>query len=384
VRDQFPLTRDRIYLNTGGLGASPYAVIEAVKAKMDELESISEPGHNDSLWTEIKTSAGALLGCDADELAFTRNTTEGINIVANGLPLRKGDEIITTTQEHVGNALTWIALARRSGVVLKMFEPSVVSARENLDRIERLLTRRTKLISIPHAVTTTGMIFPAKEIGEFARANKLWYFIDGAQTAGMIPFNLHAIGCHAFATSGHKWLLGPKETGLLYVQRSMLDTIEAKHIGAYSDGGFDWGKGTMAFHPSSRRYEYGTVSVPLRAGLGAAVRFIQRIGIETVWQRDRALAGRLFEGLRALPGVRVLSPEDGALRSAMITFQRADLPHTELQEHLNTHNLRTRPVTEGGLAALRVSLHIYNSFGDVDRVLEGVRTAPKGKVHEGG
>jgi len=377
LRSQFPLTTDRIYLNTGGLGASPYPVIEAVQSKMDELERISETGHSAELWTEIKTAMTRLLGCDVDELALVRNTTEGINIVANGLPLRKGDEIILTTQEHVANALTWMGLAQRIGVQLRLFEPSTTSQKENLERLQSLITKSTRVISIPHAVTTTGLIMPVREIAGIAKAKKIWYFVDGAQTPGMFPFNLHEMGCDAFAASGHKWLMGPKETGFLYVRKDMLDTIQAKHIGAYSDGGYDFLKGTMKLNPTAQRYEYGTVNIPLRVGLMAAFEFIERIGIETIWKRDQALSTRLFNGLREIPHVKVLSPADDSMRSAMITFMHEQIPYLKLQEHLNAFKLRTRGVSEGGLAALRISTHVYNSFDEVETVLEGVRTAGK-------
>jgi len=378
LRDQFPLTRDRIYLNTGGLGASPYVVIETVQRKMNELETICEPGHSAELLNRIKEAAGTLLGCAGEELAFMRNTTEGINVVANGLPFAEGDEVVSTTEEHVANAVTWLAMRDRKGIRLRLFEPSTRSAEENLERIEALLTPRTRLISIPHAVTTTGLIFPVKEIARMAQARGIWFFVDGAQTAGMFPFSLKEIGCDAYATSGHKWLMGPKETGLLYVRREMLDTIRATSIGAYSTGEYDWLKGTLELHPTAQRYEYGTVNVPLRAGLGAAIDFIHRIGIENIWKRDQMLSTRLVEGLRALPRVTVLSPEDPTMRSAMITFMVDGLPHLKLQEHLNTYNLRTRSVTEGGLAALRISPHVYNLPAEIETVLEGVRSALKG------
>jgi len=374
LRDQFPLTRDRAYFNTGGLGASPFAVIDAVKSKTDELEYVSETGHNEELWKSVKGSAAKLLGCDATELAFMRNTTEGINVVAHGLPFKEGDEIILTTHEHVGNALTWMPLAKRKGLTLRLFEPSTASAEENLARISTLFSRRTRLISIPHIVTTTGLLLPVKEICALAHTRGVWCFLDGAQSAGMMPFNLHDIACDAYATSGHKWLLGPKETGLLYVRKEMLDSIVPMFIGAYS-ADFDFLKGSYSYEPSAQRYEYGTVSTPLRYGLGAAISFIQRIGIETVWKRDRALADHLYTGLRAIPGVTVLSSPSPDLRSAMITFMHDRLPHLEMQKHLDTDNLRTRSVTEGGLAALRISTHIYNSFEEVDRVIAGVRSA---------
>ncbi|MCX6145437.1 MAG: aminotransferase class V-fold PLP-dependent enzyme [Ignavibacteriales bacterium] len=375
VRTQFPLTDERAYLNTGGLGASPYAVIDAVKAKMDELEKIAETGHSDELWKEVKTAAAQLLGCDATELAFTRNATEGINIVCNGLPLKRGDEMITTTHEHVGNTVPWLGLLKREGIVVKLFEPSTVSAQENVDRIEQLLTKKTRLISVPHATTTTGQILPIKVLSALAKPKGIWLFVDGAQTAGMFPFNLHELGCDAYATSGHKWMLGPKETGLLYVRKEMLDVIQPKIVGAYSAAEFDLAKGTLDFVPSAQRYEYGTVSIPLRFGLGAAISFLQKIGMENIWKRDQSLSTRLFMGLKSIPYVSVLSPESSTERSALVTFKHEKIPFGDLQRHLDTYKLRTRGVGEGGVNALRISTHLYNSHDEVDRALEAVKTA---------
>ncbi len=375
LRDQFPLTRERAYLNTGGLGASPYVVLETVKGKMDELEHICETGHTDEALHGIKVNAAGLLGCDAPELALVRNTTEGINIIAQGVTWKKGDEVILSTHEHVGNSMTWMALARSQGIVIRLFEPSTASAAENLERIMTLTNRRTRMISIPHVVTTTGLRMPVKEICAFARSRGILNLVDGAQTAGMFPFSLHDIGCDAYATSGHKWLMGPKETGMLYVRKDMMDTFTPRFVGAYSDGGYDFLKGTMAFNPTAQRYEYGTVSMPLRAGLGAAFQFVQRIGIATIWERDRALSSHLAAGLRAIPHVRVHSPEDPALCSAMTTFEHDRLPSLEIQKQLTERNLRTRSVNEGGMAALRISTHIYNTFEEVERVLDGVRAA---------
>jgi selenocysteine lyase/cysteine desulfurase len=378
VRMQFPLTDERAYLNTGGLGASPYAVIDAVKAKMDELEKVGETGHSEELWKEVKTDAAQLFGCDATELAFTRNATEGINIVCNGLPLKRGDEMITTTHEHVGNAVPWLALLKREGIVINLFEPSTLSAQENVDRIEKLITKRTRLISVPHATTTTGQVLPIKAISALAKTKGIWLFVDGAQTAGMFPFSLHDLGCDAYATSGHKWMLGPKETGFLYVRKDMLDVVQPKTVGAYSGNGFDLDKRTFDFTPSAQRYEYGTVSIPLRFGLGAAIRFLQKIGMENVWKRDQALSTRLFTGLKSIPYVTILSPESKMERSALVTFKHEKVPYGDLQRHLDTYKLRTRGVGEGGVNALRISTHLYNMPEEVDRALEAVKSAYKG------
>lgn len=376
VREQFPLTRERTYLNTGGLGASPYVVIEAVKNKITELERICETGHSEELWHDIKSKAGQILGCKPEELAYMRNATEGIAIVCNGLPLKRGDEVITTTHEHVGNTLSWLARQKRDGIVMKAFEPSMQSAQENLERMQKLLTKRTRALSIPHITTSTGQILPVKQIGEWAAANKLWYFIDGAQAAGMLPMNLHEIGCHAYAVSGHKWLLGPKGTGLLYVREDALDLIESKYLGGYSNTGeFDMITGAFQFHPTAQRYEYGTVSTPLFAGLGAAMEFLLKIGMENIWRRDHALASALKAGLNQL-GVEVNSPQHPEEHSAIITFTLRNMDRSKLQNFLaEKYQLRTRGIYEGGLDAIRISLHLYNSFAEVDKVLEAVQAA---------
>lgn len=378
VREQFPLTRERTYLNTGGLGASPYVVIEAVKNKITELERICETGHSEELWHDIKSKAGQILGCKPEELAYMRNATEGIAIVCNGLPLKRGDEVITTTHEHVGNTLSWLARQKRDGIVMKAFEPSTQSAQENLERMQKLLTKRTRAISIPHITTSTGQILPVKQIGEWAATNKLWYFVDGAQAAGMLPMNLHEIGCHAYAASGHKWLLGPKGTGLLYVREDALDLIESKYLGGYSNTGeFDMLTGAFQFHPTAQRYEYGTVSTPLFAGLGVAMELLLKIGTENIWRRDHAMASALKEGLNKL-GVEVNSPQHPEEHSAIITFTLRNMDRSKLQNFLaEKYQLRTRGIYEGGLDAIRISLHLYNSFADVEKVLEGVQAASK-------
>lgn len=378
IREQFPLTHERIYLNTGGLGASPYVSIKAVQKRMDELEEISETGHSEELWRTVKEKASKFFGCDPDELAYIRNTTEGVNIVCNGLPLKEGDEVITSTHEHVGNTISWLARQRRDGIRMKVFIPSMQSAQENIDRIEKLITARTRAISLAHVTTATGQVMPVKEIGKLAAAHNLWYFLDGAQSVGMMPLNMREIGCHAYATSGHKWLIGPKGTGLIYVRKDALDLVRPKWVGAYSDTGeSDMRTGEFTFNSTAQRYEYGTVSAPLFVGLGAAMDFLLQIGIDNVWQRDHALGAALIERLNEI-GANILSPQHPDEHSAMITFNLKNIEYQKLQTFLaEKFKLRTRGIYEGGLNAIRISPHIYNSFDDINRVIEGAKAAQK-------
>jgi cysteine desulfurase/selenocysteine lyase len=332
IRSEFPLGDHRIYLNTGGLGASPRVAIEAVKTEMDKLEYVAETGRSASLWQTVKTTAGALLGCPARNIAYTRNATEGINIVCNGLPLVAGDEVITSSHEHVANTITWLARQRFDGIRLRVFEPSMRSAQENLDRIERLITPRTRVLSLPHVTTATGQVLPVEEIGALATHNDLWYFVDGAQAPGMMPVDVERIGCHAYATSGHKWLLGPKGTGLLYVRDDTLERIRPRWVGAYSASGEPdmMRSGDFLFSEGAQRYEFGTVSVPLFVGLGAAMRFLSDIGMARIWERNHHMARTLMTGLEAA-GAKVLSPQHPDEHSAMVTFRSDRVPADELQ-----------------------------------------------------
>jgi len=376
VRGQFPLTPDRVYFNTGGLGASSYSVIDAVKHKMDELESVSETGHSEDLWNSLKEKAARMFGAEPSEIAFTRNATEGMNIVAYGLPLKRGDEVILSTHEHVGGTLCWLNRQKRDGIVVKTFEPDLTRAEGNLERIEKLITSKTRAISISHVTCTTGQKLPVKEICKLAHDKGLWIVLDGAQTVGMFPVNVKDYGCDAYATSGHKWLLGPKGTGLLYVRKDMLDVIQPIEVGAYSDNGYDLIKGTIDYHPTAQRYEYGTVNVPLNVGIGAAIDFLECIGMENVWARDQALSTHLTQGLSEIKNVEVMTPISEAERGAMITFKMKNIEMAKLQSFLaEKYRLRTRGVGEANLNGLRISTHIYNNFEEVEKAIAGVREA---------
>lgn len=373
IRQQFRLSYKRIYLNTAGLGPSPRHVIRAVSEMSEELEDLCETGHSHALWTLAKERAGHIFGCEPEEIAYTRNTTDGVNIVCNGLPLKAGDEVITTTHEHVGNTISWLARARRDGIRMRVFEPSTTSAGETLDRFASLINDRTRVISISHITTATGQVLPMAEIGKLAKEHGLFYFVDGAQSVGHIPLDMKAIGCHAYATSGHKWLLGPKGTGLLYVRRDALDEIEAKWVGAYSGAGdFDMATGAFGFADTAQRYEFGTVPVSLFHGLSEAMGFLLDLGMDRVWARSHYLGQRLIKGLQRA-GADVVSPLDSSENSGIIVFRVNGMTRPQLQSYLaKDYKIRTRGIYEGGLEAVRVSPHIYSTGADVDRVIEAV------------
>ncbi|MDI1318733.1 MAG: aminotransferase class V-fold PLP-dependent enzyme, partial [bacterium] len=232
VRAQYPLLDDPVYLNTGGLGPVSRPVLETMEAVTRQLQEHSETGHN--LFEPARETMARFIGALPEEVCFVRNATEGNSIIASGLALAAGDEVIFETHAHPGGSFPWLNQAKLRGVTVRVFEPDATSAEGNLARIRALVTPRTKAIQVSHITCTTGLVFPVTAIAEFARARGIWFHVDGAQAAGMIPLDLPALGCDSYAFSGHKWLGGPHETGVLYLRRDRLEAVAPTGIGAYS------------------------------------------------------------------------------------------------------------------------------------------------------
>ncbi len=373
VRWQYPVTRERIYFNTGGLGPASYPVLGTVDVTTMALQRLSETGHD--ILEAAREPAARFFGVQPSEVAFLRNATEGNSTVASGLRLKKGDEVIFETHAHPGGAVPWMSRAKQEGLKIRVFEPDPTSEAGNLERIARLINGRTRVIQVSHVTAPTGIRFPVKQIARLARDRNLWFHIDGAQSAGMFPFDLKDIGCDSYATSGHKWMGAPHGTGLLYVRADRFDEVAPTEVGAYSDAGEGAYRipDVLEYAPRAQRYEPGTRNAALVAGFLEAVRFLERIGMERVAARGQALAASLQAGLKNIPGVTVLTPELPTLSGSITTFKTDRAPYGVLFEHLlREHNMRCRVVTEQGIDALRVSTHLFNTPSEVDRLVEAV------------
>ena len=305
VREQFIFPDDYIYLNTGGIGALPTLVINKVVGSMNEQEKFPRPGHDHDNWIEAKKICAPFFGpqCKAEELAFIGCATEGINIILNGIGLKKGDEIITSTHEHPALHVPLLNHHRINQVELKFFEPDRLSAAGNIEKISRLITAKTRMIFISHVTCTTGQVFPIREIGELAKQKGAILAVDGAQAIGNMEVNVKELNVDYYTCSGHKWLLGPKRTGILYVPSENLDSLKPTTVGAYSDAGYDISKLSLKLQDSAQRYEFGTQNSPLFLGLGAGARFIDTIGLKKVQAHNRELAEAFYDGLGKIKGV---------------------------------------------------------------------------------
>jgi selenocysteine lyase/cysteine desulfurase len=373
VRGQFPLLQDRVYLNNGTMGPSPYVVLDSVRSEMERIDATGDYGG----WDVARGKIAKFINAGEDEISITHNVTEGINVIAGGLLLKRGDEVIMTTHEHAGNALPWLARARRDGIVLKTFVPGWTAA-ETLDRINSLITKKTRAIAVPHVTCTIGQVLPGKEISKLGRDKGLWVMLDGAHTPGMMPLDVKDIGCDFFATCGHKWMMGPKGTGFLYVRKEVQDVVEPIWVGGGSDAGWDMTKKPpelKGYASNAHRYDFATQNAAIYIGMGSAIDFLYHIGMENIAARDRAMSSHIREELVKLGDkIEMLTPEEEKSRASVTGFRIANYQYDKFVNYAwEKHKIRLRAVGEGGLNSIRVSTHIYNNFDEVELFLKAVK-----------
>jgi len=375
IREQFIFPDDYVYFNTGGIGAVPRPVLDMVEKSNIENEQYPKPGHDEVRWLQVKKTCAPFFGPDVqpEEISLISTATEGINIILNGLMFNPGDEVITTYHEHVALNLPLLNHVNIHGIVVKSIAPDTRSAAANVEAIRKLITPRTRLIFISHITTTTGQVFPLAEIGKLAQEMKILFAVDGAQALGAMPMDVKALGIDFYTASGHKWILGPKRTGLLYVTREKRDLVHPMTIGAYSEMENDLKKGSFKFRESGQRYEYGTQNEALFFGLERGAQFIQAIGADKVYAHNRFLAEKFYHGIEQIPGMELLSPTEEQYRSAMITFRHKTKDYKDIANYLtNEKRLRVRQVAEDGLNGVRVSFHVCNQEWEVDKLLEEI------------
>jgi selenocysteine lyase/cysteine desulfurase len=372
VRAQFSLEPGLAYFNTGGLGPASIPVLAKVSELTARLQKRSEHGHEQ--FTPARATVAQFLGAVPEEIAFVRNATEGNAIIASGLKLGPGDEVIFETHAHPGGSYPWLNQENLRGVVTKLFEPDPHDPAGNVARIAALMSPRTRVVQVSHVTAPTGIVMPVADIARLCRERGAWFHIDGAQTAGMFPVSMRELGGDSYATSGHKWWGGPLETGVLWVKRERIAEVAPPLAGAYS-GETDPAVLPAKFTLTSTaiRFEYGTRNSAAAVGVAEAARFQEQIGPDRIAARGRALAARVRAGFEKIKGVEILTPASPALSASILTFRTAAIPYDKLFARLlKDHGLRCRPVSEQNLNALRVSTHLFNSPDQCDTLVTAV------------
>jgi selenocysteine lyase/cysteine desulfurase len=363
--DDFMFAPGLVYLQTGSLGPTPSPVMERTIAAWKQLElnpSFYAYGENEREMDEVRAKAALFLGCKTEELVLTRSTTEGMNAVAQGLTFKSGDRVLTTDQEHPGGRHCWDYIARRYGVALDVvaIPPGENDAHAIVDRFAKRITRRTRVLSFSHLLSSTGLHMPVAELSALARSRGCLVVVDGAQAVGGIATNVKALGCHVYVTSGHKWLLAPKGTGLLYLSEELGKRIDIISLGA----------GRAAYTDA-----VGVSSIPSVLGLGAAVGYVSAIGMDRIDAHNLALRNRLFAALQSVPKLRVVSAPPGPLASALLTYTLPDAVESRTFHQLmrDKHNIELKVVPKNWLNGNRVSTHLFNTEQDVDALVDALK-----------
>ena len=352
------------YLQTGSLGPTPRPVLEQAIAFWRELERNPTAigyGAQEQAMDEVRHRAAGFLGCGTDELVLTRCTTDGMNQVAQGLRLSAGDRVLTTDQEHPGGRSCWDYLARTAGVGIDVvpIAPEAHDPEAIVAAFARALTPRTRVLSFSHLVSSTGLRMPLRALSLLARDRGCLAVVDVAQAAGGVAVDVKALGCHAYATSGHKWMLGPKGTGLLYLSAELGDRVDPIQLQA----------GRAAYSASS-----GVTSLPSVLGLGAAIGYVEAIGIGASEAHNLRLRERVRAGLARLPRVMLVGAPDGPQATPLVSYRLppAVEAHRLYQALLERHQVMVKVVPGNWFNGQRISTHLFNTEADVDALLEAL------------
>lgn len=355
-----------IYLNTGSLGPTPRSILDAVLNAWNDLEKIpvakAYGGTTSTLADKTRDLVAALIGCSADEVLLTRSTTNAMNIAALGIDLSRGDRVLTTDVEHEGGSAAWKYLEKRRGIGIDrvVIAPEDHDVRGIVERFERAITRQTKVISVSHVITSTGLRMPVREIVALAKRQNILTIIDGAQAVGNIEVNVGAIGCDAYAAPGHKWLMAPKGTGFLYISKAAASRIQP----------IEWEDG--------RRYVVGSAgmgALPLIAGLGAAIEAAQKRGLAASEVHNLRLRNRAFEGLKKISKVQVVSAPPGPLETALVAFRLPQAVDSAAFRNLmrEKHKLILKQTEKRWFNGMRISPHVFNTEADIDAALKAIK-----------
>lgn len=375
VRSDFPILGDIIYLDNAATSFSPEPVIDAVvEFEHHYRANVGRGVHrftqiaSQRYWHAHEKVAEFINGKNGITV-FTKNTTESINMVAHGLSWKPGDRVITTVLEHHSNYLPWRALSKQ-GVVLDVvgIDTGYVP---DLALLEQAITPSTRLVAVTHASNVLGVVVPVEEIARICHAHGVLLLVDGAQTVPHMPVDVEKLGCDFFCFSGHK-MLGLTGTGVLWMKEACLEPFI---IGGGMVESVTGAKVTYA--EGYQQYEAGTPNISGGIGLGAAVEYLEKIGMDAVHRHETALTTRLIDGLMKNPRVHVYAPPEPKNRIGVVSFTVDGLPPHEVAQKLDEaadimvrsgHHCCQPLMEQLGLAdgTVRASLALYTTEQEID------------------
>jgi selenocysteine lyase/cysteine desulfurase len=363
-------TNDFAYLNTGSSGPPPYHVIEATRQAENlcsgpaYLEGVGLFYRQAEYASRAREAAARLIGVGPDDVALTQNTTHGMNLGVASINWREDDEAISVITEHPGCLAPLHNLKRRYGVGVRLVEPPVTP-----EKVDALLTPKTRLIALSHVDWTNGEVLPLQEICAVARDRGVLSLVDGAQSVGNIEVDVPATGADMYAFTGHKWVLGPEGMGAFYVRPGL--PVHSPHVGFMSipsPADYDV-SGDYELRPDARRFEASTMSPALAAGFAAAASAVHERG-SAGFEEIRRKADHLANLLSELPCVTVRSPRPA--QSGLVSFEIEDVEPGEATERLLEQGFVLRYVP-GPSTYIRASTHLFNTEEELGALAEAIR-----------
>ncbi len=400
IRKDFPiLNRGIIYMDSAATSLTPEPVLDAV---LDYYRNYNaNVGRGVYKLTQIASqkyedahrNVAKFIGTTANELIFTKNTTEGINTVASGIGLKKGDKVVVSLWEHHSNLLPWIRAKKTLGIDLEVVKPNAISegeaktqcALETSDFVDAI-DKKTKVVAITHVSNALGSILPVKEISKLCAENEALLLVDAAQSAPHMKIDVRDMGCDFLAFSGHK-MLGPTGIGGLVVKGELMDEMEPLTVGggAVEDASF----ADYRLKQTYEKFESGTPNIAGAMGLSAAVAYLEAIGMEKVKEWEEKQGKRVIEGLQELDNVEIYGYGSEAFergqRIGVISFNVKGVNPTEVASRLDSeasitirsgHHCCIPLMNYLGLGAegtVRSSVYLYNTEAEVEKFLELIR-----------
>lgn len=361
------------YLNNASVSPMPQ---RSVREMNDFLEQYNDAGPDSPAADEIVTQllkrtrnlVAGIIGCDPEEITMTQSVTDGINMVAGGIAVDAGSEIIIRgmRHEHHSNLYPWLRLGDRCKIRSLDVD---MNGFFKMEQFERILSNRTALVSLSHALYNTGAILPVSETGSILSARNVPYFVDAAQSVGCIPVDVKKIGCDFMSFNGSKWLCGPMGTGIFYCKGGSETLLEPRAVGGESATYED----SLTYKEPPHRFQAGFRNYAGLAGLESSVRYLAGLGFDNVHDTITRLAGLLRDELEAAPGITVYGPADTDLRTSIVSFVVDAHECKYVVERLGRDGiiLAVREIEDQKV--VRASPHVFNTEDEMMQVVRIVR-----------
>jgi selenocysteine lyase/cysteine desulfurase len=364
LRQLFPVTERCAYLDHAAVSTLSQPVREAMAEYLDERSLWGENAPYEDVSDSLREELGKLINAEAEEIAFVQNTSEGLNVIANALPLKSGDNVLFCDMEFPSNVYPWMNLQRRG------IEARCVSHHGGgltVDLVAANADDLTRVVAVSSVQFLTGFRSDLGALGAWCRAHDAYLVVDGIQSVGVLPLDVRACQIDFLACGGPKWLMGPAGQGFMYVRSELLDDLKPPFAGCVSVAGWQaWRRYDLSFLPNARRFELGCANLVGQVGLLAAVRLLLSLGIETIEARTLRLTDVLIEDLQQR-GYQIASNSSPGRRSSIVSFR---VPGDVGRAHANL--LEADVVVSRREELIRVSPHCYNTEDEVLRVGEAL------------